>query len=273
MTDPSQQGSSRIPARDAGDRVDSGVAGELPAVAALRARCALVLAFPSVVRGPALGAAWITAAQLERQLDALLRAGVRMLNFEEFVERLLAAAAPSRPEALVSFDHPGGDFLELAWPLLQARAIQPLIFVSTGQVGRTQRRGPNTGFRQVQSIAWAELEGLVARGATVQCQGHCGADLTRLPAEIAFGDLMRSRREIEKRLGVEPIALGYPAGAANAEVAELAVKAGFQMGFLRGARWRTAERLPGLAALLLPRRPMGWMQSAPIPGRTSAAAR
>ena len=207
--------------------------------------------------------------QIAAQLEQLVDSGVQFLAFDEYCRSSAVHAVVRAPQVLLTLDHPSAVALEALWPVLSRLRIPPVLFVTTGAVGRRRRLLLPFGPAPDESLTWAELTDLRRGGASIQCHGHTGARLTQLPPEIAFGDLMRSRREVELRVGANPVALSYPGGAVDEVVAELAAKAGFELGFTRSRNVRktAAATGSGARALVLPRHRM---QGG---GRTGLAAR
>lgn len=196
-----------------------------------------------------------TPEQVAAQLEQLVDLGFQFVSLDAYRQRPAGSGLSSAPRVLLTFDHPTAPAFELLWPTLSRLGIAPVLFVTTGAVGRRRRPFLPFGPTPDESLTWAELVDLRRGGASIQCHGHTGARLPQLPPEIAFGDLMRSRREVELRLGTVPIALSYPSGAADAVVADLASKAGFQLGFTRTRRVRLEPGVaaPGLQSLCVPR--------------------
>jgi peptidoglycan/xylan/chitin deacetylase (PgdA/CDA1 family) len=196
-----------------------------------------------------------TPEQVVLQLQKLVDAGFQFLTLEEYRRRPPIHETALAPRALLTLDHPAAATLEALWPELSRLRIAPVVFVTTGAIGRRRRPLLPFGPTPQESLTWAELLDLRRGGASIQCHGHTGARLTLLPQEIAFGDLMRSRREVELRLGIDPVALSYPGGAVDEVVADLAAKAGFEMGFTRSRRVRIepTATAAGARPMALPR--------------------
>jgi len=91
---------------------------------------------------------------------------------------------------------------------------------------------------------------LRTKGIRTQSAGHRHLDLRSVPPEVAFGDLIRSRRELERRLSEEAIALCYPHRSVDEEVADLAHRAGFELAF-GPAAGRVSDPLFDLARVAL----------------------
>jgi peptidoglycan/xylan/chitin deacetylase (PgdA/CDA1 family) len=194
----------------------------------------VVLGCPRLVERARLGWRWITPDQLERALDGLLGAGLRFVDLGAFLRRIAGPSEESAREVLLSFDASDVAVLDLAWPRLEARGIHPLVFVRTAYVGR--RRAAVLPRSRSLQLNWSELRFLAEQGAAIGAQGHYGIDPRSVALEVAYGDLLRSRRELENRLGTDPIALSYATGRGDAEERHLAARAGFRLAFGRRLR-------------------------------------
>jgi peptidoglycan/xylan/chitin deacetylase (PgdA/CDA1 family) len=201
------------------------------------------------VKRPILDLGWITVERLARHLGALRDGGCRFVGLSRYLEDPPAATSEAG-EVVVGFGDEGFEFLESAWPLLKQWDVPVVLFVRTAQVGRI-RRPLLPGSSATPCLGWSELRQLVREGVSVQSAGHHGLDASRVPAEMVFGDLIRSRRELENRLGQPPVALQYPYDQADATARELAAQAGFQLGFAAGIE------PPFAGALNLGRVPVG----------------
>ena len=147
------------------------------------------------------------------------------------------------------FDAWEQEFLRHAWPVLQdLDGTFGLVLQSAG-IGQSRRQV--LGDRR-QVPAWSDMKALTDLGVDVVSGGHEGYDLASLAPEVMFGELLRSRCEIERRLGLTPRGLRYPYGRVDARVAAVAADAGFQFGLaLRGA----VDADPMRCAVM---RPMRW---------------
>jgi len=208
-----------------------------------------VLACPQVCERVHLGLNWIHRDRFERILDALAAAGWTFLDLDHYLAALRGTEKPSRG-ILLSFDHAGPEFLELVAPLLLAREIPAVIFVPTASVGRVSGKGLGPLRTRHRQLGWQQLKELSRWGIRAQPVGHHYLDLRGVSLEIAYGELIRSRREIERRLGQEALALAYPYGSVDLQLTDLAARAGFLVGFGSG-KWPTEAGVLNLSRVRL----------------------
>jgi len=190
----------------------------------------IVIACPRVLSHAGLGSSCISASCLERILDDLLASRRRFLDLDEF-----RAAVEGLSEApgglLLSFDHDGMDFLDSTLPILRERNIPSVLFLPIASVGRVTSRGFGPLRHQTRHLTWSQLRSLMRAGVRVQSAGFEAVGLQSVTPEVEFGDLIRSRRELERRLHEEAIALRYPEPVTDERMADLARRAGFSLAF------------------------------------------
>ena len=202
-------------------------------------RIPLVLGLPPVTRRPLLRWGSIGPGSLRRRLERLLEQGCHLIDFETFLLRLESPTVHAHAEVLVTTRDSGVDAMALAWPVFEDLDISPALFVRTVDVGRARvGRLPGT---TVHHLSWSELRYLAEQGLSIQSRGHHGLHAAVAAPEKVFGDLVRSRREIEKRLDLDALALDYPASRPLEDDVDLAHRAGFVVGFAAGLRG-AAER-------------------------------
>lgn len=190
----------------------------------------IAIVCPHVSEHAGLANSCIAASQLERTLDDLLAAKRRFLDLDEF--RAAAEGLREAPDGLLlSFDHDGVDFLDLTLPILRERNIPSVLFLAIGMVGRVTNRGFGPLRQQTRHLSWSQLRSAMQAGVRVQSAGFESVGLQRVTPEVEFGDLIRSRRELERRLQEEAVALRYPEGTVDERMADLARRAGFSLAF------------------------------------------
>lgn len=128
-----------------------------------------------------------------------------------------------------AFRDVGPGFLERAWPVLREAGITPTLFVHTARVGhRPPTRSPGG---EPRTLSWSELRQLADAGVPVASAGHIGPDPGSVAGEALFGDLVRSYRELESRMGRPPRAVYLARSRASVPVCDLMRRAGFGLGF------------------------------------------
>ncbi len=210
----------------------------------------IAIACPRVSEHPRLALSWISRSRFESILDGLLERGVRFLDLDDFRRQVEDPSAEASGGILLTFEDADENFLHRVAPLLHEREIPAVLFVATASVGHVEGRSFGPFRRETPQLSWSQLRKLRAWGIRTQSAGHHVLDLRSVPPEVAFGDLIRSRRELERRLSEEAVALSYPHRAVDEEIADLARRAGFALAF-GGGEGKLSDPLMDLPRMAL----------------------
>lgn len=189
-----------------------------------------VLTYHKTVRFE-LGGTWISPRRFERQIDALLRSGVRFIDETAFLEVLDGTRTASPDEVLLTFDDGYDDFARSAAPVLEARGVPALVFLVSGYAGRENDWELPLPGRKARHMDWATVRDLRARGFSFGSHTVTHRPLTRLDPAQTADELARSRDEIAGRTGAEVRTLSYPFGMVDRRVALAAREAGYSAAF------------------------------------------
>jgi peptidoglycan/xylan/chitin deacetylase (PgdA/CDA1 family) len=154
----------------------------------------------------------LTVTEFGRQLDWLSSAGYRTLTLAEVVER----KNTGRGVAL-TFDDGSDDALRIVLPALRQRGMRATFFVITGLVG-------TKGYLTWDGVRELERAGMAIGSHTVH---HLR--LPDLPEDRAREELVRSREELERRLGHPVDLLAYPYNSLRTRTVRLAQGAGYRI--------------------------------------------
>ena len=150
--------------------------------------------------------------QFDRQM-ALLRRHCRVLSIDE----VLAAEVIPRsrqPLVCVTFDDGYLDNHANAVPILLRHGIPAAFFVATGIIGTDQafahdvrrHNGP------IPKMDWAQLRSMHAQGFTIGSHTVNHIDCAAEPEATVWSELVRSRDDLKRELGIGQVILGYPYG-------------------------------------------------------------
>jgi peptidoglycan/xylan/chitin deacetylase (PgdA/CDA1 family) len=174
---------------------------------------------------------------------------ISLADLEAFVagERTLDEGS-----VLVTIDDGCPSVVSRALPVLKRYNIPAVLFVPAGEMAETAAGYDGTSESPDARISWDELAALVHAGVDVGSHSWTHASLMRMSREEARLQLVRSREEIERRLGRPVVAFAYPFGTRadydDALAAELP-RAGYRLAFTS----RHGAIAPGAERFTLPR--------------------
>jgi peptidoglycan/xylan/chitin deacetylase (PgdA/CDA1 family) len=120
---------------------------------------------------------------------------------------------PAEPSFLVTFDDGYRDVWKYGLPILEARGVRAMFFVTTGLVGT----GSCSGDRPKEDyLDWPQCRELVARGHMVGAHGVFHYPLTDVTTSRAAADVRESIAEVESRLERACSFFAYPFGCVPA---------------------------------------------------------
>jgi peptidoglycan/xylan/chitin deacetylase (PgdA/CDA1 family) len=201
-----------------------------------------------VGRQQEVGDFWsVTAETFARQLDWIRAQGYRVVTMEEAVQR------PHPLQVAVTFDDGYiGQYCQ-AFRILAERGMRATFFVTTDWVG-------TPGF-----VTWDGLREMKAAGMSIQSHTVTHRFLSTLDRDEVLQELVRSKEEIDDRLGQRTTSLSLPGGdCSRGSIEALARRAGYR--FLASSEPGTnAPRYrqdPAWIARLTVRRgqPDGWFE-------------
>lgn len=181
--------------------------------AARRPRVAILM-YHSIAASstPSLRHLTVDPSQFDEQLAALRGAGARLVVVDD-VPGILAGAghADGRPTVAITIDDGLADVATGALPALARYDAQATLFVPTAFVGASAGwlRGDD-GNRPM--LGWSALAELAGAGMEIGSHGHrhLAADVN--DPELIRADALRSRAELQDRLGRDVRSFGFPFG-------------------------------------------------------------
>jgi peptidoglycan/xylan/chitin deacetylase (PgdA/CDA1 family) len=174
---------------------------------------ALILTYHAIEPGPA--PLCVEPDLFEQHVEAVLAAGARVLGVGRLADEL-ASPSGSGPGPLVAFTFDDGfaSVAEHAAPILTARGLPATVFCVAGHLGgsndwESDREG---GFRSTLASA-AQLRDLAAAGLEIGSHGFAHLPLRGAGGPELERELVGSREELERVLGVSVPTYAYPYGA------------------------------------------------------------
>src|SRR2546425_3789616 len=157
------------------------------------------------------------------QMAALAERGYSVLSLPQFTAWLNGSPLPSRPAALLTFDHCYADQLENSLPVLDSLKFPATFFPASAVLAREH---PDVAAHWRKTL----LE-LAQSGYSIGCHSHTHQDLTKLSIAELLREVVASKQILEDILGQRVSAFCYPYGAYDARVKEVVQEAGFDVAF------------------------------------------
>jgi peptidoglycan/xylan/chitin deacetylase (PgdA/CDA1 family) len=159
----------------------------------------------------------VEPAMFARQMAWLDAHGYHAITQAQLYEALTnRRRLPARP-VLITFDDGYRDVYEHAVPILARLDMPATAYVITGRIS-----GPDPSF-----LTWRMLRSMERLGVEIGSHTVTHADLPSLSDARAFGELVHSRRALERRLGHPVRWLAYPYGHNASRIVRLARRAGY----------------------------------------------
>lgn len=133
---------------------------------------------------------------------------------------------PERPVVL-TFDDGYTDFLTAALPLLQKYGFPATLYIATAFINGTSAWLQREGEAARPILTWEQLRETIRCGIECGAHSHSHPQLDMLPCSLAQGEIMLSKRLLERHLGQEIFSFAYPYGYYNAQLHLLLRTAGF----------------------------------------------
>jgi peptidoglycan/xylan/chitin deacetylase (PgdA/CDA1 family) len=174
----------------------------------------------------------VSPRRFEWLLTELNRAGFTPISIIDLENALLHnGPLPPRP-AMLTFDDAYFDSHAYAFPLMLKYGWTATFFVPTGEISESPDHRVIWGHGPVPAgMTWDELHELQRAGMSFGSHGVRHLNLETLHGKSLFGELSKSRKTLENRLGVPVRTLSYPGGRENEEDLKAASEAGYVLGF------------------------------------------
>ena len=200
---------------------DVNVTGELP-----------VLMYHRIApESPEAGRRWATTpAEFEEQLAWLCDKKYESVSIEEWAVACANDVDLPGRRVLITFDDGLQDFADHALPLLVAYGFRADMHIVTGHVGGTNAwEAP--GFPRYPLMDWQTILDLPRHTVTLGSHTVNHAAFAALDPVRAMDEMLRSRSELEDRLGRPVTRIAYPYGSMDDSTSSLAAAAGYDYAY------------------------------------------
>ena len=145
-------------------------------------------------------------------------------------------------QVLITFDDGHRTLYEVAYPILKAKGLSAVAFVTTDFMGQDS-----------QYCTWEMLKEMAANGIHIQTHGHTHRFFTDLSDKEAIDELVISKQLVEKHTEKNVYALSFPGGYFKRRDITLAHKVGYRLcftsdtGIIDTADFGYVQELPRIA--------------------------
>ena len=178
---------------------------------------------------PEAGAQWATTPwAFEEQLAWLRDQRYESVSIDEWAVSVANDAALPGRRVLITFDDGLQDFADHALPLLIAYGFRADMHIVTGHVGGTNA-WEKPGFPSYRLMDWQTILDLPRDTVTIGSHTVNHARFAGLDPATVMDEMLRSRLELEERLGRQVTRIAYPWGLTDESTPSLAVAAGYDV--------------------------------------------
>lgn len=170
----------------------------------------------------------VSAAQFERQLDAIRRAGFETISLGRLFDGLDGKAPLPRKPIVLTFDDAYRNIYEVAWPLMRERAMTGTLFVVADHVGGSNEWDQAKGMPRLELLDVAELKSLADAGWEVGSHGCRHLELAKADENEQREEIFRPKSQLKSLLGIAPDFSAYPYGSYTESVKEMLREAGYR---------------------------------------------
>lgn len=162
----------------------------------------------------------ITAESFEQQIKYLYDNGYNTITPDQLMAHLkYGNPLPEKP-VMITFDDGYLDNYTVAYPILKKYGQRAVFFLIAGYIGTDSR-----------FMNWQQAREMSENGMVIQSHTVNHVNLTKLPPDEAYQELVESKRVIEEEVGVPVRYLAYPTGAVDKATAQLVKKSGYRAAF------------------------------------------
>ena len=123
-------------------------------------------------------------------------------------------------QVLITFDDGNRSHYEVAYPILKARGLSAVAFVTTDFIGQDSNY-----------CSWAMLKEMAENGIHIQTHGHTHRFFTDLSEKEALDELVLSKQLVEQHTEKNVYALSFPGGYFKSRDVNYAHKVGYRFCF------------------------------------------
>ncbi|MCB2115973.1 MAG: polysaccharide deacetylase family protein [Rhodobacteraceae bacterium] len=163
------------------------------------------------------GATSIPPAVFSEQMAAIAAAEVPVITLDDLIAAREGRGKLAPRSVILTFDDGFQDFADVAWPVMSRHGFRPIVYLPTAFVGRAE------GWRGIADppralMGWGTIRALAKDGVTFGSHTVHHPNLNEQTPDEVESELVRSRAEIEERIGKPVRHFAPPYGLATEAV-------------------------------------------------------
>jgi peptidoglycan/xylan/chitin deacetylase (PgdA/CDA1 family) len=173
-----------------------------------------ILMYHAVEAGQPSGYGYaVSAKQFERQLDAIQRAGLETISLGQLFDGLDGKAPLPRKPIVLTFDDAYRNIHQVAWPLMQERAMTGTLFAVADHVGGSNEWDQAKGMPRLELMEASELKELADAGWEIGSHGCRHLELAKANENQQHDEIFRSKLVLQSLLELSLEFYAYPYGS------------------------------------------------------------
>ncbi len=172
----------------------------------------------------------VPVSVFRKHLAWLKLAGYRVISLEKYISCRTSGNTPPARSVIITFDDGYADNYTLGLPLLKQYNYPAIIFLVTSAMGQANLWDSSSELTNRPILNWDQVRQLRREGISAGLHTRSHYDLTAISAEKVEPELLSSRDELERELGVKITTFSYPYGKYNGSIITVLQKAGFDAG-------------------------------------------
>jgi len=168
----------------------------------------------------------VTPSQLDQQLWALRRLGMRGVSMSEGLSRLQSGPGRS-PEVVLTFDDGYRNTLTAALPVLRRHGFKATCFLVSGLMGGHNAWDDGIGEGRTELMTVEDVEAWLAAGMEIGSHSCTHPRLQMLDEPAAAAEIFESRAALQKMFGVIVDHFAYPFGGFTPATIKLVRRCGY----------------------------------------------
>lgn len=162
----------------------------------------------------------ISAESFEQQMKYLYDNGYTTITPDQMMLHLKDGHPLPEKPVMITFDDGYLDNYSIAYPILKKYGHRAVFFLIAGSIGVDAR-----------FMNWQQAGEMSDNGMVMQSHTLHHVNLTKLPPDEIYRELVESKSIIEAKVGKPVRYLAYPTGAVDKSTTQLVTKAGYRAAF------------------------------------------